>query len=157
MLSTNSEDFRSLNYRSCRALFPRAPRNANRLILIETLFKLPAISSQMCMRHSQRIDSQIPTPSGTIEAIESRIIRRLYENMADILCQRCTGVNVLVYIDNQPNISSALYQLDSLAHVNPHLRILEIGAPRFALKALTGHDSVKRYREYVFTDVSSGF
>ncbi|KAI8630503.1 hypothetical protein F5Y19DRAFT_427873 [Xylariaceae sp. FL1651] len=113
----------------------------------------------------------------TREIPEAQIAMRLYENMADILSKRRTGVDIMVNSDQRANLLSALYEhgifmtsaypqlsriLDGLAHVNPHLRILEIGAgtggaTRVAMQTLTGPNGIKRYREYIFTDVSPGF
>ncbi|KAI0427216.1 hypothetical protein F5Y09DRAFT_316941 [Xylaria sp. FL1042] len=109
--------------------------------------------------------------------VEARIAKHLYENMADILSERRTGVEVMIHGDDGINLLSALYQhglfmtsayrqlsrvIDGLSHKNPRLRILEVGAgtggtTRVALKVLTGPNNIKRYREYAFTDISPGF
>ncbi|KAI1662756.1 hypothetical protein F4813DRAFT_9557 [Daldinia decipiens] len=113
----------------------------------------------------------------TKEAPEAQIAKRLHENMADVLFERHTGIDIIVHGNDNINLLSELYQrgifmtsaypqlsriLDSLAHANPHLRILELGAgtggaTRVAMKTLTGPNSIKRYREYIFTDISPGF
>lgn len=52
--------------------------------------------------------------------------------------------------------------MDLLGHVNPNMRVLEIGAgtgaaTRAAMKALAGPNGIKRYADYAFTDISTGF
>ncbi|KAI0102813.1 hypothetical protein GGR51DRAFT_550282 [Nemania sp. FL0031] len=215
-------DFRSLNSRSCRALFPPPRENLDRVVAIG---KLNALASVILgdiygMFYEDNANSEsISTSSGNIghfvtwvkrsveegsnpeiakarqlsgqercerisqlyieteDIVEARIAKRLHENMVDILSGRRTGVDVMVHGDDDDNLLSALYQrglfmtsaypqlsrvIDGLAHVNPHLRILEVGAgtggaTRVALRALTGPNHIKRYREYVFTDISAGF
>lgn len=109
--------------------------------------------------------------------VEARIARHLHDHMADILSEQRTGVDIMVHSDDGTNLLSALYQhglfmtsaypqlsrvLEGLSHANPHLRILEVGAgtggaTRVAMKALAGPNGIKRYRKYVFTDISPGF
>ncbi|KAI1126739.1 hypothetical protein F5Y10DRAFT_293418 [Nemania abortiva] len=215
-------DFRSLNSRSCRALFPPPRENLDRLGAVGKLKALASViigDVYSTFIKGDPNSGSTPTPSGNIghfvawvkrcaeeannpeiaktgqlsaeerretigqlyngieEIIEARIAKRLHENMADILSGSQTGVDVMVHSDGDDNLLSALYQrglfmtsaypqlsriIDGLAHVNPHLRILEVGAgtggaTRVALRALTGPNGVKRYREYVFTDISPGF
>ncbi|KAI0843956.1 hypothetical protein F5Y00DRAFT_256398 [Daldinia vernicosa] len=215
-------DFRSLNYQSCRTLFPPPMENVDRLDSIEKLNKMAcAILVDVDETFAKGNDKVIPspTPSGNVghffawikrcvegaeisgiaeakqlsswerrktinqlyletkETPEAQIAKRLHENMADVLFERHTGIDIIVHRSDSINLLSELYQrgifmtsaypqlsriLDSLAHANPHLRILELGAgtggaTRVAMKALTGPNSIKRYREYVFTDISPGF
>lgn len=113
--------------------------------------------------------------SETDHLVEVKIARRLHKNMADILYERRTGVEVLV----EDGLLTALYEsglamtgaypqlfrvLDCLGHANPNQNILELGAgtggaTRVAMKALNdaGGSAIKRYSEYAFTDISPGF
>lgn len=104
---------------------------------------------------------------------EAVAARSLYENMGEILNGRKTGIDVLV----NAGVLTSLYEtgqliagshpqlfniLDCLGHVNPNMRILEIGAgtgaaTRVAMRALGGLNGIKRYADYTFTDVSAGF
>ncbi|KAH6653120.1 hypothetical protein BKA67DRAFT_637287 [Truncatella angustata] len=104
---------------------------------------------------------------------EVKIIKLLHEEMADILYERKTGIDILI----QNDLLTPLYQtgllmtsvypqlsrvLEGLGHSNPNLRILEIGggtggATRIAVKALSGPNGTKNYHDYTFTDVSPGF
>ncbi|KAI1635391.1 polyketide synthase dehydratase-domain-containing protein [Biscogniauxia mediterranea] len=97
----------------------------------------------------------------------------LHENMSEILNERKTGIDVLV----NAGVLTSLYEnghliagshpqlfnvLDCLGHVNPNMRILEIGAgtgaaTRVAMRALAGPNGIKRYADYTFTDISAGF
>ncbi|KAI0887773.1 uncharacterized protein GGS22DRAFT_185152 [Annulohypoxylon maeteangense] len=215
-------DFRSLNYRSCHALYPPPKENLDRLVSIGKLTKMSCVILADVYETFTKGSPEVgltPTPSGNIghffawikryveeakipemvearllppqersetidrlfleikDIVEAQIAKRLHENMADILFERQTGVDIMVHGDNDTNLLSALYKhgifmtsayqqlsriLDSLAHANPHLRILEVGAgtggaTRVAMKALTGPNRIKRYREYAFTDISPGF
>lgn len=118
----------------------------------------------------QRIDELV---SQAPDVMEVKIAKLLHDNMADILYERRTGVDVIISQD----LLTPLYQsgllmtgiypqlfhvLDGLAHANPNLRILEIGggtggATRIAMKALNGPNGIKAYRDYTFTDISAGF
>ena len=109
----------------------------------------------------------------TDHIIEVKIMKRLHENMEEILHDRRTGVEVLV----EDGLLTALYErgffmtgaypqlfnlIDSLGHANPNLSILELGAgtggaTRVAMKALSGPNGIKRYGTYTFTDISPGF
>ncbi|KAI1467861.1 uncharacterized protein F4812DRAFT_471220 [Daldinia caldariorum] len=216
-------DFRSVNYQSCRTLFPPPRENVDRIVSIEKVNTMAYyILADVYETFAKSNDGAngVPTPSGNIghyfawikrraedaeltseiakarqvssqerheiinqlhletkEITESQILKRLHDNMADILYERQTGIDVLIHDDDHINLLSAAYKrgifmtsaypqlsrvLDGLAHANPHLRILEVGAgtggaTRVAMKALTGPNGIKRYREYVFTDVSTGF
>lgn len=118
----------------------------------------------------QKIDELV---SQAPEVMEVKIAKLLHDNMADILYERRTGVDVIISED----LLTALYRsgllmtgiypqlfrvLDGLAHANPNLRILEIGggtggATRIAMKAFNGPNGIKAYRDYTFTDISPGF
>ncbi|KAI1805191.1 hypothetical protein F4811DRAFT_517009 [Daldinia bambusicola] len=216
-------DFRSVNYQSCRTLFPPPRENVDRIVSMEKVntmaYYILADVYETFAKSSDEANG-VPTPSGNIghyfawikrraeeaelqseiakarqmssqerheiidklhletqEIAESQILKRLHDNMADILYERQTGIDVLIHGNDHINLLPAAYErgifmtsaypqlsrvLDGLAHANPHLRILEVGsgtggATRVAMKALTGPNGIKRYREYVFTDVSTGF
>lgn len=105
--------------------------------------------------------------------LEVRIAKLLHDNMADILHERRTGMDVII----SEGLLTPLYQsgllmtgiypqlrhvLAGLGHANPSLRILEIGggtggATRIAMEALNGPNGIKAYRDYTFTDISAGF
>ncbi|KAL3485020.1 hypothetical protein BJX62DRAFT_243351 [Aspergillus germanicus] len=102
-----------------------------------------------------------------------RICQHLFYNIDDVLSGRKTGLDVVVedgrlhalYKDGVI-MTGAYPQLercfDSLAHANPSLNILEIGAgtggaTRIILDALTEKHGIKRYQSYTFTDITSGF
>ena len=118
----------------------------------------------------QKIDELV---SQAPEVMEVKIAKLLHDNMADILYERRTGVDVIISEDLlTPLYRSGLlmtgiypqlfHVLDGLAHANPNLRILEIGggtggATRIAMKAFNGPNGIKAYRDYTFTDISPGF
>ncbi|KAI1426421.1 hypothetical protein F5Y12DRAFT_713150 [Xylaria sp. FL1777] len=215
-------DFRTLNNRSCRALFPPPKGKIDRLVLIKKLDRLACVilmdvyetfvkgntetgpiltpsgdighffawirrcveeakphqmANTRLLSHQERRETIDQLYNETKEIVEAQIAKRLYENMADILSGRLTGIEVMVNGDDGTNLLPALYHhgifmtrayqqlsriLDSLSHTNPHLRILEVGAgtgsaTRIAMEVLNGPNNIKRYREYTFTDISPGF
>ncbi|ORY09578.1 KR domain-domain-containing protein [Clohesyomyces aquaticus] len=97
----------------------------------------------------------------------------IFRSLPDILTGTTTGIEVAVASNvledlytSGLGISAAYPQLERilnlLGHRNPSLKILEIGAgtgsaTQVALKALGRDGDSKQYREYVFTDISSGF
>ena len=111
--------------------------------------------------------------SKTDHIIEVQMMKRLHENMEEILNEQKTGVEVLL----EDGLLTALYEsgffmtgaypqlfnlIDSLGHANPNLSILELGAgtggaTRVAMRALNGPNDIKRYGTYTFTDLSPGF
>ncbi|KAF7868684.1 hypothetical protein EAF04_005214 [Stromatinia cepivora] len=61
--------------------------------------------------------------------------------------------------DNAATLDQLSKFFDLMAHANPNLRILQLGASDGSeslavLKTLTGYNGIKRYREYLITDVS---
>ena len=118
----------------------------------------------------QNIEKLVSQASNVTEV---KIAKLLHDNMADILYERRTGMDVIISED----LLTPLYQsgllmtgiypqlfhiLASIAHSNPNLRILEIGggtggATRIAMKAFNGPNGIKAYRDYTFTDISPGF
>lgn len=105
--------------------------------------------------------------------IDVRIAKLLHDNMADIVYERRTGIEIILSEGLlTPFYESGLlmtgiypqfrHVLDGLAHSNPNARILEIGggtggATRIAMQAFNGPNNIKAYRDYTFTDVSAGF
>ncbi|OTA87488.1 hypothetical protein M434DRAFT_35325 [Hypoxylon sp. CO27-5] len=107
------------------------------------------------------------------DVVEVKIAKLLHDNMADILYERRTGMDVII----GEGLLTPLYQsgllmtgiypqlfhiLTGLAHSNPNLRILEIGggtggATRVAMRAFKYPNGIKAYRDYTFTDISPGF
>ena len=124
-------------------------------------------SEGMLLQNIEELVSQAP------EVMEVKIAKLLHDNMADILYERRTGVDIIISEDLlTPLYRSGLlmtgiypqlfHVLDGLAHANPNLRILEIGggtggATRIAMKAFNGPNGIKAYRDYTFTDISPGF
>ena len=118
----------------------------------------------------QKIDELV---SQAPDVMEMKIAKLLHDNMADILYERRTGMDVII----SEGLLTPLYQsgllmtgiypqlthvLSGIAHSNPNLRILEIGggtggATRIAMKAFNGPNGIKAYRDYTFTDISPGF
>lgn len=107
------------------------------------------------------------------DVMEVKIAKLLHDNMADVLYERRTGMDVIISED----LLTPLYQsgllmtgiypqlfhvMAGIAHSTPNLRILEIGggtggATRIAMEALNGPNNIKAYRDYTFTDISPGF
>ena len=124
-------------------------------------------SEGLLLRKIDQLVSQAP------EVMEVKIAKLLHDNMADILYERRTGVDVIISEDLLTPLYRSgllmtgiypqlLHVLDGLAHANPNLRILEIGggtggATRIAMKAFNGPNGIKAYRDYTFTDISPGF
>lgn len=105
--------------------------------------------------------------------MEVKIAKLLHDHAADILYERRTGMDVII----GAGLLTPLYQsgllmtgiypqlyhvLEDFAHASPNSRVLEIGggtggATRIAMKAFTGPNGVKAYKDYTFTDISAGF
>ncbi|KAI1389028.1 polyketide synthase [Hypoxylon trugodes] len=104
---------------------------------------------------------------------EVRIAKQVFENIGDILHGNKSGLDVVV----ESGLLTSLYEegvfmtgaytqvhrlFQSIAYVEPHLHILEIGAgtggaTRVIMEALTGPNGIKHYSHYTFTDISKGF
>ncbi|KAH7016593.1 hypothetical protein B0J12DRAFT_635736 [Macrophomina phaseolina] len=117
-----------------------------------------------------RIDELVAQAPHVIEVQTSKL---LHDNMADILAERRTGMDVII----SKGLLTPLYEkgllmtgvypqlfnvLDSLAHTNPNMRYIEIGggtggATRIAMRAFRGPNGIKSYKDYTFTDISPGF
>ncbi|XXG99911.1 hypothetical protein Hte_006252 [Hypoxylon texense] len=105
--------------------------------------------------------------------IEVKVAKLLHDNIADILYERRTGMDIII----SEGLLTPLYEsgllmtgiypqlhrvLAGLSHANPDLRVLEIGggtggATRIAMKAFSGPNGIKAYKDYTFTDISAGF
>lgn len=103
------------------------------------------------------------------------LLCRLGENIPNILSQSCDVLSLMLednLLERHYRQNSSLNRaykslamlVDIIAHENPHLRILEIGAGTGGaslptLEALSGasNKTLPRFQEYVFTDISSGF
>jgi NADPH:quinone reductase-like Zn-dependent oxidoreductase/SAM-dependent methyltransferase len=97
---------------------------------------------------------------------------RLMDNMGDILLQKATGLDILAKddlletIESTSVLSTAAYRrladyIDSLAHADPSLSILEVGAgrgraTRIALDTLSSNGAIKRYKDFTITDIANG-
>ncbi|KAI1407920.1 hypothetical protein F5Y13DRAFT_205598 [Hypoxylon sp. FL1857] len=135
-------------------------------------------------RRASVVEARQLTPSQRLELLqklyqkagdepEAKAAERLHENMGDILNENKLGIDVLV----AGGLLKSLYErghfiggsysqlsnvMDCLGHANPNLRILEVGAgtgaaTRVTMETLVGPNSIKRYAEYTFTDISAGF
>ncbi len=109
----------------------------------------------------------------TSDVMEVKIAKLLHDNMADVLYERKTGMDVIISEDLltplyqsgllMTGIYPQLFQvLAGIAHSTPNLRILEMGggtggATRIAMEALNGPSNIKAYRDYTFTDMSPDF
>ncbi|KAF2473021.1 polyketide synthase [Lindgomyces ingoldianus] len=107
------------------------------------------------------------------DVVEIPISKRIFDNLHDILSGHKSGLELVRQDELHSKmynagfgISAAYVQLahliELLAHRNPHMNILEIGAgtggaSRVALKKLDAETYLRRYRAYTFTDVSSGY
>ena len=104
---------------------------------------------------------------------EAKLINAIHRNLGQILSGETSGLNVALEGDlltelyvSGISIASAYPQMlsiiDLIAHQNPRMNIIEVGggtggATRHIIKALRGDTPFKKYHNYTFTDVSSGF
>ena len=104
---------------------------------------------------------------------ECRIMCHMYEKLPLIFRGEMTGIQAAL----QNDLLNDLYEkgqllsegnrrlgsiIEFLSHQNPALRILEIGAgtgsaTREVLRALKGDTSHRRYKEYLYTDITTSF
>lgn len=124
-------------------------------------------------RHGRLLHSIEELVSQASDVMEVKLAKLLHDNIADVLYQRRTGMDVIIGEDlltplyQSGLLMTAIYPqlfhvLAGIVHSNPNLRILEIGggtggATRIAMKALNGPNNIKAYRDYTFTDISPGF
>ncbi|KAI4671141.1 Type I Iterative PKS [Alternaria novae-zelandiae] len=102
--------------------------------------------------------------------VEVRCMQRLHAHMVDIMDRRRSGEAVLAegglltdFFEKSLFVTGVHTHLstvfDSMAHVNPSLRILELKGgkgqtARLVLETLNSGNSIKRYRDYTVTDTS---
>ncbi|KAI0973631.1 polyketide synthase [Xylaria arbuscula] len=119
----------------------------------------------------QEIISQISEEFGHVPDV--KIASTVFNRTADLLFERATGLDVMLQDDMLHKlyddgflVEGAYGQLarfmDSYGHCHPNARIIELGAgtggaTRRILQTLTTMGSIKRYKDYTFTDISSGF
>jgi NADPH:quinone reductase-like Zn-dependent oxidoreductase/SAM-dependent methyltransferase len=105
--------------------------------------------------------------------VETRVVRKMFENMASILAGTSSGLEtaleggLLVDLYTSGLGVSRVYPLMQnlihlLAHRSPRMKILEIGAgtggaTSRALQTLEAESPFKRYRDYTFSDLVSSF
>ncbi len=105
--------------------------------------------------------------------VETKLTRRMYENMSAIFSGRITGIelalkdNLLVDLYASGHGISSAYPsmqglIDLLAHKDPRMKILEIGAgtggaTRQILNTLEAESSFKQFQEYTFSDLTPSF
>ncbi|KAK8008418.1 hypothetical protein PG991_010969 [Apiospora marii] len=130
-----------------------------------------AHARQLSPDDRQQLLQKLREQAGDKPEVEAAM--RLQKNIGDILTHHNTGTDVLVpdglltsLYEKGHVISGAFPQLanvmDALGHVNPNMRILEVGAgtgsaSRVVMGALTGTNGIKRYSDYTFTDISARF
>ncbi|KAI0474815.1 KR domain-containing protein [Xylaria cf. heliscus] len=109
-----------------------------------------------------RIAQYLQLVLDTEYAAIGKVVCRVYESLAGILCGDIDGLDILRQDDALAEIYSLGNQWDYgpwlrlLSHRTPHLRVLEIGAGTGATTdiILRGLDT---FYSYVYTDVSAGF
>ncbi|KAI3322817.1 KR domain-containing protein, partial [Xylariaceae sp. AK1471] len=126
------------------------------------------------MTSPQRVACIEQIAMGNDQFADVRLVQHLFQNMGHILYERQTGLDIAMQdgrltalYDTSIVMTGAYPQLsnyfNALGYVDPNMRILEVGAgtggaTRVILKALSTEGlDFKRYKEYTFTDISSGF
>ena len=114
---------------------------------------------------------QLSSELGTI--VEAQLIKRIFDQLLQIFSGETSGLHVAL----QDNLLTELYvsgigisggypqllrAIDLLAHKNPAMKVLEIGAgtggaTRLIMETLDGRSQFKRYGSYCFTDVGTSF
>ncbi|KAL8886198.1 MAG: hypothetical protein Q9215_006064 [Flavoplaca cf. flavocitrina] len=114
---------------------------------------------------------QLSNELGTI--VEAQLIKRVYDALLPIFSGETSGLHVAL----QDNLLAELYisgigisggypqllrMIDLIAHKNPAMKMLEIGAgtggaTRLIMETLEGRSQFKRYGSYCFTDVGTSF
>ncbi|KAK2760578.1 polyketide synthase [Colletotrichum kahawae] len=189
-------DFRALSNRQARTLFPPPPENAALVPLLDRLEILAALVAvdiaaghyvawiKRLVEGSQKdaiVKAKNLSPLQRQEAledayqsagdtIEAQSLRRLQDNLEDLLHNRKTGDEILAegglladFYDKSLFLTGVRPQLTSLfdliSHTNPNLRILELkggkgDTARVVLAALSSTKGLKRYQDYTVTDIS---
>ena len=124
------------------------------------------------MTHRER-EAEIASLLSGDESPEAEALSMLHRTLPSILDGKTTSLEVLF----NDNILNDIYSkgrylggiftqfrplLDLLAHKNPKMSILEIGAGTggttgILMEVLKGENYFRRYKEYTYTDVSAGF
>lgn len=106
-------------------------------------------------------------------AFESQVVKAIYDNISQIISGVSSSVEVLL----RENALSRLYEVgigsagayaqmnrivDLIAHKRPRMKVLELGAgtggaTRALLKTLGATESLRRYSQYTYTDISPSF
>lgn len=114
---------------------------------------------------------QLSNELGTI--VEAQLIKRIYDALPQIFSGETSGLHVAL----QDSLLTELYvtgigisggypqllrTIDLIAHKNPAMKMLEIGAgtggaTRLIMDTLEGRSQFKRYGSYCFTDVGTSF
>ncbi|KAL8656993.1 MAG: hypothetical protein Q9226_002364 [Calogaya cf. arnoldii] len=114
---------------------------------------------------------QLSNELGTI--VEAQLIKRIYDALPQIFSGETSGL----YVALQDNLLTEFYvsgigisggypqlqrTIDLIAHKNPAMKMLEIGAgtggaTRLIMDTLEGRSQFKRYGSYCFTDVGTSF
>ncbi|KAI8296086.1 Prosolanapyrone synthase [Colletotrichum sp. SAR 10_98] len=130
----------------------------------DTITKAKNLSS------AQRQEALKDAYQNTGDTVEAQALRRLHDNLGDMVQNRRTGDEILAegglladFYDKSLFLTGAQPQLTSLfdliSHTNPNLRILELkggkgDTARVVLAALSSTKGLKRYQDYTVTDVS---
>ena len=105
--------------------------------------------------------------------VEAQLIKRIFDQLQQIFSGETSGLHVAL----KDNLLTELYisgigisggypqllrAIDLLAHKQPSMKILEIGAgtggaTRLVLDTLEGRSQFKRYKDYCFTDITPSF
>ncbi|KAL8704809.1 MAG: hypothetical protein Q9201_002041 [Fulgogasparrea decipioides] len=135
--------------------------------------ELPHGRTALSYTAAQRKDAieQLSGELGTI--VEAQLIKRIFDQLLQIFSGETNGLHVAL----QDNLLTELYisgigisggypqllrAIDLLAHKNPAMKMLEIGAgtggaTRLIMDTLDGRSQFKRYGSYCFTDVGTSF
>lgn len=105
--------------------------------------------------------------------LEIKLLKRLYDHLPAVLLNTKSSLQValqdglLTEVYKSGIMLTAAYAqfvrlIDLIAHKNPQMKILEIGAgtggaTRYAMKILGGDTNSKRYKDYTFTDITTSF
>lgn len=105
--------------------------------------------------------------------VEFKLAKLLHDHATDILYERRTGIffiigaGLLTPLYQSALLMTSIYaQLndvpESFAYASPNSHVLEVrggtgGAKRIAMKAFTGLNVIKAYKDYTFTHISAGF
>lgn len=126
------------------------------------------LESMEAVQRSARIDEIMATIADSPYAVFATAIHRLYEKAANIFSGIVHPLHVLMEDDVLTRFYAVGDFLDyssliqTLAHTNPQLRILEVGAgtggtTAQVLQACQSSTGERMYGKYTYTDISRGF